>query len=572
MMGGLAVVAVGAFAMSGGPKEEVTEMAVVRRGTLVQEVSTTGKVQSAGRVELGFERTGRVATINGEVGAKVSAGSIIAALDNRDLVAQVNEQRASVALAQAQVAQYAAALEAEEIRLREIKKGVRPEEITLAQTRVDNAKRSVENAQENLDKVTAKNTTDVKNVYDDVPDVLANAYANVSQAINADTTLVFTRQNTSIYELTFQSCDQAAQTLATQERYELELVLPQWQAQIQAVNNGSSVESLDGALATARTNTARAKRFFDAINSLITQRCSGREPPAATFQTANNAGIALVNAAVTSLSTQSQAIDAQKKTQDSAVQTAENALSEAQNVLESAQSELALKKAKATDEQVQIQEAKVKQSRAVLASQQAQIAQAQARVQSAQAQFEKTIIRSPVTGIITKLDVKVGETASPSIAVIGVVSAARFEIESNIAEVDVAKLQPGMKARVTLDAYGNDVTFDAAVTKIDPAETLISGVPTYKATFQFSQDDERIRLGMTANVDIETAKLENVLIIPQRAVIHSDEKKTVQVIINKGKKDERIEEKTMVTGLRGSDGMVEVKEGLSEGEDIVLSL
>ena len=53
---------------------------------------------------------------------------------------------------------------------------------------------------------------------------------------------------------------------------------------------------------------------------------------------------------------------------------------------------------------------------------------------------------------------------------------------------------------------------------VDPAETIIDGVATYKTTLQFTDEDVRIKSGMTANVDITGLEKKDVLAVPQRAV------------------------------------------------------
>jgi multidrug efflux pump subunit AcrA (membrane-fusion protein) len=134
-----------------------------------------------------------------------------------------------------------------------------------------------------------------------------------------------------------------------------------------------------------------------------------------------------------------------------------------------------------------------------------------------------------------------------------------------VPEADIAKIKIGDSAKVTLDAYGSDTYFPARVTKIDPAETMVEGVATYKAILQFAENDQRIRSGMTANMDIETAKKEGVLVVPQRAVIRKiDGSYRVQIF----KDEQTSEERTVAVGLRGSDGNIEVVSGLSEGEKI----
>jgi HlyD family secretion protein len=119
----------------------------------------------------------------------------------------------------------------------------------------------------------------------------------------------------------------------------------------------------------------------------------------------------------------------------------------------------------------------------------------------------------------------------------------------------------------TLDAYGNSVVFNNSIVKIDPAATVIDGVPTYKVTLKFDVKDDRVRSGMTANLDILTNKKDNVLFLPSRVIVTKDDGKYVSML-DANDKSELIEKK-VITGLRGSDGNVEVISGLNEGDKVV---
>src|SRR3989344_1740024 len=143
-----------------------------------------------------------------------------------------------------------------------------------------------------------------------------------------------------------------------------------------------------------------------------------------------------------------------------------------QNIKES---KLALKKAGTVQEQIDAQAAEVDA--------------ANASVMNLQAQLAKTVIRSPISGVITRQDAHAGEIAGIGVNLVSVISAGKYEIEANIPEADIAKIKIGDKAQVTLDAYGNDALFTASVSKIDPAETVIDGVSTYRTTLQFKKSD-----------------------------------------------------------------------------------
>ena len=209
----------------------------------------------------------------------------------------------------------------------------------------------------------------------------------------------------------------------------------------------------------------------------------------------------------------------------------------------------------------------INSQKATIASDEASIKSYEASIQNIEAQLTKTVLRSPITGVVTRQDAKVGEIAAASAVLVSVLSSA-YEIEANIPEVDIAKIKVGDSSRVTLDAYGKDVVFEARVTAIDPAETMVEGVATYKTTLQFVSNDKPVKSGMTANIDILAAKKDNALIIPQRAVFSKNSDKFVNLY---NSKDGSITEIKVVTGLRGSDGNIEITEGLKEGDRVIIS-
>ncbi|MDP1709959.1 MAG: efflux RND transporter periplasmic adaptor subunit, partial [Candidatus Komeilibacteria bacterium] len=265
-----------------------------------------------------------------------------------------------------------------------------------------------------------------------------------------------------------------------------------------------------------------------------------------------------------------QKIATQRVIGQNSITAAEARVNDAKNVLAAAEAELALKRAPASNEELAAQNAYLKQSQANLSSQRARVREAQAAVSALESQLADNNLAAPFSGTVTRQEAKVGEIVSPGAPLVSVMSEAKFEIEANLPEIDVSKIQIGNTATATLDAYGNDVIFDALVVSIDPAETMVEGVSTYKVKIQFSQDDERIKSGMTANVTILAASRENALVIPQRAVIEQNGKKIVRVLYGEGRK-QSVEEVVVKIGLRSTDGNVEIIEGITEGDQVAIS-
>jgi HlyD family secretion protein len=201
-------------------------------------------------------------------------------------------------------------------------------------------------------------------------------------------------------------------------------------------------------------------------------------------------------------------------------------------------------------------------------AEEASIEQAQASVASAEASLAKSTIKSPIAGVITAIDIKVGEIVSGNKNVISIISQGDYQIESFIPEADISKIKIGNKASTTLDAYGSSVVFDTAIIKIDPAATVIDGVPTYKVTFRFMNQDSRIKSGMTVNLDILTNQKDNVLLLPNRVLITEDDGKYVSILNPDGSGEILL--KKIIVGLRGSDGNTEIISGLNEGDKVLL--
>ena len=196
-----------------------------------------------------------------------------------------------------------------------------------------------------------------------------------------------------------------------------------------------------------------------------------------------------------------------------------------------------------------------------IVSEEVSIRSYEASVGNIEAQIEKTILRSPINGIITKQDAKVGEIAVANSVLVSILSSI-YEVEAFIPEVDIAKIKIGDSAKVTLDAYGREAIFEAKVISVNPAETMVEGVATYKTTLRLDSGDKPVKSGMTANLDILTAQKNDALIIPQRAITSANGDKFVDIGGTTVK---------VITGLRGSDGNIEILEGLKEGDKIVIS-
>lgn len=203
---------------------------------------------------------------------------------------------------------------------------------------------------------------------------------------------------------------------------------------------------------------------------------------------------------------------------------------------------------------------------------QAKVEQAIARVDAISAQIAKRRITAPFSGVVAHVDLQVGEAAvsggsTGNVSGITLISETDYEVVLKAPEIDVAKLAVGQQATLALDAYGKDVLFPGTIISINPAETIVDGVPVYETHVVFDAPDERIRSGMTATATIITQTRKDVLSIPSHMINMRDGVSFVDVVNDENKAEKRV----ITTGLRGSDSSVEIMSGLTEGERVQAS-
>jgi multidrug efflux pump subunit AcrA (membrane-fusion protein) len=169
------------------------------------------------------------------------------------------------------------------------------------------------------------------------------------------------------------------------------------------------------------------------------------------------------------------------------------------------------------------------------------------------------------TVVVSNVDLSIGETVSAGKTVISMLANNAFEIEAKVPEVDLVKVKTNALVNVTLDAYGKDVVFPATVTRINPTATTEGTVPVYKVIVTFVGNDDRVRQGMTANLEIVSDMKTAVIAVPARFV-RMTTSTTGEVTVRSNGKDQLRE---VGLGIRGSNGIFEITRGLLGGEVLV---
>ncbi|HKQ49579.1 MAG TPA: efflux RND transporter periplasmic adaptor subunit [Phycisphaerae bacterium] len=152
---------------------------------------------------------------------------------------------------------------------------------------------------------------------------------------------------------------------------------------------------------------------------------------------------------------------------------------------------------------------------------QAGVEAAEASRNSAQVDLDRTIIRSPIDGVVISRNIDVGQTVAASLQAPELFLIAndltRMQVNANVAESDIGLIAEGRPATFRVDAYPNR-TFTGKISQIRYNATILDGVVTYVTLIEVHNPDYALRPGMTANVTFEVAKVANVVRIPNAAL------------------------------------------------------
>jgi HlyD family secretion protein len=166
-------------------------------------------------------------------------------------------------------------------------------------------------------------------------------------------------------------------------------------------------------------------------------------------------------------------------------------------------------------------EAAFERARADEASAKAAVSQAEAAVQAIETDLYKSVIRSPINGVVLTRDIEPGQTVAASFQAPVLFTLAedltKMELHVDVDEADIGKVKEGQKSTFTVSAYPNR-TFEARITQARYASTTTSGVVTYETVLKVDNTDLSLRPGMTATADIIVNKVENAILVPSAAL------------------------------------------------------
>lgn len=508
----------------------LNQIATAFIGDLSATTTASGQLLPQREAHLALGMAGRVRAVYVQVGDEVHAGDVLIQLETSSLERAVRSAEQTLAIQEANLAQ--------------LRKGASDEEIAVAKATLESAKAGLAQAQARL--ISARSALTQAQLSRDAlanADVTAEANLKSAQAAlssaQAQLAALLEGADAETVEQARLNWEQAKNTL--------------WSTQLErdaVYGNPASPGYLKDQMKAAVANAEIAVRLAE-IKYLQAQKGATAEAIAAAKAT-----VAAAEAQVANAQAQLDAVDDQIAQAEAAVAQAEATVAQAEaGVLQAeaavaqAEANLAMLLRGASEEKLAIAEAQVEQARIAL--------------EEARDNLAKATLVAPFDGVVTKVYVQVGEWASG--VAVDLMDYRSLEVVLDVDEMDIGSLAIGQQAVVILEAWPEE-ELTGEIVSIAPKANKAGEIVTYQVHLRMNAGKLPIRSGMTANAELITARRENVLLVPNRAIIA--DRQAGKYYVNRIQGDTVV--KTEVTiGLRDKN-YTEITSGLSEGDQLFI--
>ncbi len=154
----------------------------------------------------------------------------------------------------------------------------------------------------------------------------------------------------------------------------------------------------------------------------------------------------------------------------------------------------------------------------------AAVVRAQTDLENARDRMTDTRIRAPLAGTIIAKNVELGTVISSPTTDVGggtvlfkMANLDTVQVRTLVDETDIGKVQPGLAATITVDAYPNR-PFEGSVLKIEPQATVQQNVTMFPVLVRIANPGHLLKPGMNTEVEIHVGRRENVIAIPNAAL------------------------------------------------------
>jgi HlyD family secretion protein len=232
-------------------------------------------------------------------------------------------------------------------------------------------------------------------------------------------------------------------------------------------------------------------------------------------------------------------------------------------------------KAEALRSEMLMQDSRIEAAQKAVARLRAEVVQSEAALDRVRENLRHATITSPITATVLKRHVEVGDAVS-SIFQLGSQATLLLTlgdmtevfVEGRVDESDIGKVFVGQEARVRVDAY-RDRVFPGKVTRIAPLGEKIDNVIGFEVRVAITDTERILRSKMSANAEIVIEEKNDILIIPESAVIYDRDRNTFTEVFDPSSKEMKRRVPIRVGISNGTQ--TELVSGLNEGDRVLRS-
>jgi len=197
-----------------------------------------------------------------------------------------------------------------------------------------------------------------------------------------------------------------------------------------------------------------------------------------------------------------------------------------------------------------------------VAAAEAQLAAAESRLTSARQQLSDTILRAPITGLVSARTAHAGDVVAPGAALFTVIDPSSMRLEGSVPSEELAALRVGLPVEFTVRGYPGQ-TFTGTIERISPTADPVTRQVSIFVTIP--NTGGRLVAGLFAEGRVNT-ETRRALVVPMAALDETGPSPTVSRV-----RDGRVERVTVEPGLRdAARDLVEIRAGLAEGDQVLV--
>lgn len=187
--------------------------------------------------------------------------------------------------------------------------------------------------------------------------------------------------------------------------------------------------------------------------------------------------------------------------------------------------------------------------------------QTKSALDAQQIAFDNTVVKAPLSGVVTAVNAIEGSLASAQTPIATIVDISRLEINTSINEKQVGKITIGQEVEINIPSVGDKV-YNGKINFINP---VMDGTKSFPVKILIDNPEGEIKAGMYAKIRLVTDRHEDVIKVPRKAVITRDGESKVFVV-----EEDKAMMRKVITGLNnGSE--IEITEGLDLGEKLIVT-